>query len=205
VHAPRGESSGWLILPLEPMAEVAGRPMLGALELLLGVDRLFGGNPEQRLPALLAASRKNQSEVSTRLAEQVLEVLWELLLGFHATERLAQQSGRTVLGALPTTEEGQKHLYGGLITVLQAYGWSDVPAACGFGLDYLDTEDDAQLPDELQERIDSGELFFWDAGDALDFQGQLEAYGAISGRRKLPWRYRWPDAVRDDVLARPWR
>ena len=86
--------------------------------------------------------------------------------------------------------------------VLQAYGWSDVPTACGFGLDYLDTEDDAQLPDELQERIDSGELFFWDAADALDFQGQLQAYGAITGRRKLPWRYRWPDAVRDDVLAR---
>jgi len=86
--------------------------------------------------------------------------------------------------------------------VLAAYGWSDVPTSCGFGLDYLDTEDDAQLPDELQERIDSGELFFWEAGDALDFQGQLQAYGAITGRRKLPWRYRWPDAVRDDVLAR---
>ena len=86
--------------------------------------------------------------------------------------------------------------------VLAAYGWSDVPPACGFGLDYLDTKDDAQLPDELQEQIDSGELFFWDAGDALDFQGQLQAYGAITGRRKLPWRYRWPDSVRDDVLAR---
>jgi hypothetical protein len=86
--------------------------------------------------------------------------------------------------------------------VLQAYGWSDMPTACGFGLDYLDTAEDAPLPEELQERIDSGELFFRDSGDALDFQGQLEAYGAISGRRKLPWRYRWPDAVRDDVLAR---
>jgi hypothetical protein len=86
--------------------------------------------------------------------------------------------------------------------VLAAYGWSDVSTACGFGLDYLDLEEDAQLPDALQERIDSGELFFWDAGDALDFQGQLQAYGAITGRRKLPWRYRWPDAVRDDVLAR---
>ncbi|WP_254938611.1 hypothetical protein [Cyanobium sp. Morenito 9A2] len=85
---------------------------------------------------------------------------------------------------------------------LNAYGWSDVPTACGFGLDYLDTDEDIQLPEELQERIDSGELFFWDAGDALDFQGQLEAYGAITGRRKLPWRYRWPEAVRDDVLAR---
>jgi hypothetical protein len=48
----------------------------------------------------------------------------------------------------------------------------------------------------------SGDLFLWESNDALDFQGQLEAYGAITGRRKLPWRYRWPDAVRDDVLAR---
>ena len=87
-------------------------------------------------------------------------------------------------------------------TVLAAYGWSDVSTACGFGLDYLDLEDDAQLPDELQQRIDDGNLFFWDAGDALDFQGQLTDYGAITGRRKLPWRYRWPDSVRDDVLAR---
>ena len=86
--------------------------------------------------------------------------------------------------------------------VLNAYGWSDVSTACGFGLDYLDIEEDVQLPNALQERIDSGELFFWDASDALDFQGQLQAYGAITGRRKLPWRYRWPDAVRDDVLAR---
>jgi hypothetical protein len=86
--------------------------------------------------------------------------------------------------------------------VLTAYGWSDVPSACGFGIDYLDTEEDAQLPDELEERIDSGELFFWDPNDARDFQSQLQAYGSITGRRKLPWRFRWPDSVRDDVLAR---
>jgi hypothetical protein len=86
--------------------------------------------------------------------------------------------------------------------VLLSYGWNDLPTDYGFGLDYLDPEEDAQLPDELQERIENGELFFKDANEALDFQGQLEASGAISGRRKLPWRYRWPDAVRDDVLAR---
>ncbi|MFN9629833.1 MAG: hypothetical protein ACK59A_06325 [Cyanobacteriota bacterium] len=97
--------------------------------------------------------------------------------------------------------------------VLAAYGWSDVlrpgpgNSPCGFGLDDLDLEDDIQLPDDIQERIGagsetSGELFFWDAGDALDFQGQLQATGASSGRRKLRWRYRWPDAVRDDVHAR---
>jgi len=86
--------------------------------------------------------------------------------------------------------------------VLAAYGWDDVPTACGFGLDYLNTDDGVPLPDELQKRIDSGELFFWDADEVLDFQGQLQAYGAITGRCKQPWRYRWPDAVRDDVLAR---
>ena len=96
--------------------------------------------------------------------------------------------------------------------MLNAYGWSDAltqaiaanphQAPCGFGLDDLDLEEDAQLPDALQDRIENGELFFWDAGDALDFQGQLQANGIITGRRKLPWHYRWPDAVRDDVLAR---
>ena len=84
--------------------------------------------------------------------------------------------------------------------VLNAYGWHDVPTGCGFGLDYLDVNDDVSLPPELQERIDSGDLFFRDADEACDFAGQLQA---ITGsRRKLSWRYRWPDAVREDVLAR---
>jgi hypothetical protein len=92
--------------------------------------------------------------------------------------------------------------------VLRAYGWSDIPtlgqsnSACGFGLDYLDTDDDAQLPEELQERIASGELFFWEADEACAFEAQLRATGAVQGKKKLPWRYRWPDPVRDDVLAR---
>jgi hypothetical protein len=86
--------------------------------------------------------------------------------------------------------------------VLDAYGWSDVPTACGFGLDYLDLEEDAQLPDDLQERIDSGELFFWEPDEACTFAAQLRAYGAVKGKKKFPWRYRWPDEVRDDVLAR---
>jgi hypothetical protein len=86
--------------------------------------------------------------------------------------------------------------------VLAAYGWSDVATACGFGLDYLDLEEDAQLPDDLQERIDSGELFFWEPDEACAFEAQVRAYGAVKGKKKFPWRYRWPDDVRDDVLAR---
>ncbi|WP_411875551.1 hypothetical protein [Vulcanococcus limneticus] len=86
--------------------------------------------------------------------------------------------------------------------VLAAYGWSDVPTVCGFGLDYLDLEDDAQLPDDLQDRIDSGELFFWEPDEACAFEAQVRAYGAVKGKKKFPWRYRWPDDVREDVLAR---
>ena len=81
-------------------------------------------------------------------------------------------------------------------------GWSDVQTACGFGLDYLDHEEDAQVPYDLQGCSNSGELFFWDPNDALDFHGQLQASGAITGRRKLPWRCHCPDTVRDTVLAR---
>jgi hypothetical protein len=95
--------------------------------------------------------------------------------------------------------------------VLAAYGWSDaLPAGsgntpstspCGFGLDYLDLEDDALLPPDLQELIASGDLFFPSATEACSFQAQLRRYGAVKPSKKLPWRHRWPDSVRDDVLA----
>jgi hypothetical protein len=96
--------------------------------------------------------------------------------------------------------------------VLAAYGWSDAlptdsntppsSSPCGFGLDYLDLEDDALLPPDLQERIASGDLFFPTATEACNFQAQLRRYGAVKPSKKLPWRHRWPDSVRDDVLAR---
>jgi len=159
-------------------------------------------------PAALLETKANDP-VDDAL-RQSLEAIGERYHQFRAELMVANNEGLTSTynrfhdPAETSSElEELRRLHGEMDeAVLHAYGWSNVPTACGFGLDYLDTEDDAQLPDELQERIDSGELFFWDAGDALDFQGQLEAYGAISGRRKLPWRYRWPDAVRDDVLAR---
>ena len=50
-------------------------------------------------------------------------------------------------------------------TVLDAYGWTDIPTDCDFLLDY-----------EIDE--------------------------ATWGRKKKPYRYRWPDPVRDEVLAR---
>jgi len=157
--------------------------------------------------ALLDANINDSVHDATR---QSLEAIGELYHQFRAELMVANNEGLTStynrFHDPAETSPGLlelRRLHGEMDqAVLNAYSWSDVPTACGFGLDYLDTEDDAQLPDELQERIDIGDLFFWDANDALDFQGQLQAYGAISGRRKLPWRYRWPDSVRDDVLAR---
>ena len=49
--------------------------------------------------------------------------------------------------------------------VFHAYGWTDIPTACKFLLDY---------------EVDEEE---W-------------------GEKKKPWRYRWPDQVRDEVLGR---
>jgi len=62
--------------------------------------------------------------------------------------------------------------------VLDAYTWTDIPTACEFLLDYEEDDDD-------------------DASAATS--------GASSGKgrkKRKPYRYRWPDAVRDEVLAR---
>ncbi len=88
--------------------------------------------------------------------------------------------------------------------VLDAYGWNNVPTACGFALDWLDLDDDeladtlASTPDDIRERIEAADYFFPDAAAACRFQSHIKQ----SGKGKLPWRYRWPDEVRDDVLAR---
>ncbi|HAA27244.1 MAG TPA: SAM-dependent methyltransferase [Cyanobacteria bacterium UBA8553] len=112
-YAPRGESSGHLTFPVQAMCEVPGRLILGALDMLLGADRLFNVPTERRLPKLLSDSRDYQAEVSTKLADQVLDALWELLRGFQTAD--AAINGR-LLGELAGTDP--QHIYGGLITTL---------------------------------------------------------------------------------------
>jgi N-6 DNA Methylase len=163
--------------------------------------------------ALLDSAATDPTHESTR---QSLEAIGERYHQFRAELMVANNEGLTSTynrfhDPAETSSEllELRRLHGEMDqAVLDAYGWSDVAppgplnSPCGFGLDYLDLEDDAQLPDALQERIDSGELFFWEADVACAFEAQLRAYGAVKGKKKLPWRYRWPDDVRDDVLAR---
>ena len=59
--------------------------------------------------------------------------------------------------------------------VLRAYGWDDLAesASCEFLLDYEEEEDDDPLSATKKK-----------------------------SKKKKPWRYRWPDDFRDEVLAR---
>jgi hypothetical protein len=84
VYAPHGETSGHLTFPVKAMTEVAGRPIFAALHMLLSAERLFTLSDKQRLPAILAESRKYQNLVSTKLAGQVLGLF----------ERLREDAGR---------------------------------------------------------------------------------------------------------------
>ncbi len=86
VYAPRGETSGHMTFNVAEMATVAGRPLFAAMHMLLREDRLFSVEENQRLPAILANSRKYQNTVSTKLAEQVLAALYELMRGFQAAD-----------------------------------------------------------------------------------------------------------------------
>src|ERR1022692_2634535 len=111
VYAPKGESSGHITFKIGDMAHVAGRPMLAALHMLLSSERLFSLATEKRLPAVLAASRKHQNLVSTKLSRQVMEALFDLLRGFQAAH-----DQNNILEEVLRTDPNQ--VYAGLLTVL---------------------------------------------------------------------------------------
>lgn len=113
VYAPHGENSGNLTFHVRYMTEVAGRPILAALNMLLGEACSAATPTESRLPALLRRSRDYQSTVSTQLAGQVLDALYELLRGFQAADEKARgELLRSVLAKNPDD------VYSGLLTVL---------------------------------------------------------------------------------------
>lgn len=113
VYAPRGESSGYLTFSVAEMVQVAGRSIFAALHMLFCEERLFSLGEKQRLPAILADSRKYQNHVSNELAQQVLAALYELLRGFQAADEATK--GELLRAVLA---ENPNHVYNGLLTVL---------------------------------------------------------------------------------------
>ncbi|MDA1055113.1 MAG: hypothetical protein O3C40_32220 [Planctomycetota bacterium] len=135
VYSPRGETSGHATFNVDEMVQVAGRPMFAALHMLLCADRMFSLGDNQRLPAILQYSRKYQNTVSTKLAEQVLAALYELMRGFQAANDvrkgdllrycLGSGTAQAVRSDDTETPEGSRpsatdpnHVYSGLLTVL---------------------------------------------------------------------------------------
>ncbi|MGH7192806.1 MAG: hypothetical protein ACREJM_04630, partial [Candidatus Saccharimonadales bacterium] len=113
IYAPRGENAGTLTFPVAAMREIAGRPVLAAFDMLLSRYRLLAAPSEARLPALLKRSRDYQSRVSTALAQQVLDALYELLRGFQAADDHAH--GELLKAVLADDPD---RVYAGLLTVL---------------------------------------------------------------------------------------
>ena len=113
LYAPRGENAGSLTFPVRFMTELPGRAVTTAFEMLLSHRRLIGVNEAQRLPALLKKSREYQGAVSTQLADQVLEALYDLVRGFQAADAKAKGTLlREVLARDPD------EIYHGLLTLL---------------------------------------------------------------------------------------
>lgn len=113
IYAPRGENSGTLTFPVAAMSEIAGRPILAALHTLLSRYRLLAAPTDARLPALLKRSRDYQARVSTALAQQVLDALYELLRGFQAADD--HTKGKLLAEVLADDPD---QVYAGLLTVL---------------------------------------------------------------------------------------
>ena len=113
VYAPEKELSGYITFKLTEMIRVAGRPIFAALLMLLNSERLYSVAEKERLPAILANSRKYQNVVSTQLAEQVLEALYEMLRGFQAAND--QTKGELLREVLARDPD---HVYHGLLTTL---------------------------------------------------------------------------------------
>ena len=91
--------------------------MFAALQMLLSAERLFTLPDKQRLPHILAESRKYQNLVSTKLAEQVLAALYELLRGFQAADD--QRHGELLREVL---KDDPNQVYAGLLTRAVAAG-----------------------------------------------------------------------------------
>jgi len=161
LSAPSGESSGWMDFRVAEMVQTAGRPIAGALRLLLSEQRLLAASRDKRLAALLEASRKFQNEVSERLAEQVLHALYELMRGLQAAHDASKGALlREVLAERPDdVYHGLLNVVLRLVFLLYAEERGMLPADETFvrhyslaGLFERLREDAAQHPDTMDQR-----------------------------------------------------
>ncbi len=114
VYAPAGESSGHVTFPVAAMCRSnrESRDIFAALLMLLGAPRLWMKPEKELLPFILKESRKYQAEVTTKLADQVLDGLRELVNGFQSAH---VASGGLLLQEMQRSKAGRQEIYGGLL------------------------------------------------------------------------------------------
>ncbi|MDP2270044.1 MAG: N-6 DNA methylase [Archangium sp.] len=164
VFAPSGgETAGSATFKVADMCEASGRDILGALQMLLHADRVFTLPEDQRLLTILKESRRYQNEVSTKLAEQVLAGLQELLRGFEAADAAVKGNLLRELRRAEASDE----LYGGLLTtilrlvfVLYAEDRGLMPQTATYLQHYSVTalfeslrDDESRYPDVMDQRF----------------------------------------------------
>ncbi|WP_437552937.1 DNA methyltransferase [Sorangium sp. So ce367] len=228
VYAPRTETAGHLTFPVRVLTRTAGRDVLGAMVMLLGPGLLMGPQ-EHRLPAILRESRRYQNEVSSKLADQVLSALQDLLVGFQSARSLA--GDRLMARELV---EDRPHLYGGLLATILRLVFllytedkgllPDDPIFTGSysptGLYDRLRDDDARFHDTMDQRYGAwaqlvslfSMIFFGARYKALRLPARLgdlfdpDAYPFLEGRPYLSTRGRFeridPPSVADGVVFR---
>lgn len=115
IYAPHGATTGSLTFPISVMMQREGRPVLDAFVMLLHATRWFGVAAERQLPAILAASREAQGQVTQLLAAQVLEALHVLLAAF---EQSGADGSPVFAAAYRDPALGAEHVYSGLLTFM---------------------------------------------------------------------------------------
>ena len=113
IYAPGKENAGHLTFRVQDMRESQGKIILAAFTQLFDRAQVFDRKEALRLLALLQKSREYQSKVSEKVAEQVLQSLYELLRGFQGAQG---KSGGLLLKEV--LERDPDSIYGGLLTIL---------------------------------------------------------------------------------------
>lgn len=107
VDAPRGETTGFASWYADWMQEPI---TLRAFQSLLHLRRFLGVAADETLPALFAASSKDQQAVTDQLGYQVRRAVEMLVQAF---DRIDAESGRQLLAGMP-----EKELYDSALTVM---------------------------------------------------------------------------------------
>lgn len=113
IHSPPGENPGSITFPISAMTEVSGRLIFSGFYLLFEEYRVFTAPEKETLLDILKKSRDFQANVSTELAQQVLDGLYELLRGLQAAHA---KSGEKLL--VEALKEAPQSIYEAMLNVL---------------------------------------------------------------------------------------